>query len=85
MNIQCSNGIAVPGSIANRANACVGSTATRHVAEAQSQGRMVPHSKKSSEQRSRLLISGAGALAGMPAPATACALLQRSHSDLAET
>lgn len=39
MNIQCSNGIAVPGSIANRANACVGSTAARHMAEAQGRGK----------------------------------------------
>lgn len=85
MNIQCSNGTAVPGSIADRANACVGSTATRHMAEAQSQGRMAPHDKKSSEQWSPLLISGAGSLAGTPAPAAACAPLQRSHGDLAET
>lgn len=46
---------------------------------------MMLHNKKFYEQGSRLLISGVDALAGMPVPATECALLQHSHSDLAET
>lgn len=56
------------------------------MAEAQSRrGRMTPHNQKFSEQWSQPLISGVTVLAGVPMPATMCALLQRSHGDLAET
>lgn len=56
------------------------------MAEAQSRtGRMTPHNKKFSEQWSQPLISGVAVLAGVPMTATECALLQRSHGDLAET
>lgn len=55
------------------------------MAEAQSRrGRMTPHNKFS-EQWSQPLISGVAVVAGVPMPATMCALLQRSHGDLAET
>lgn len=46
---------------------------------------MALHDKKFSEPWSQLLTSGVAELAGVPVPATACALLQRSHGDLAET